>query len=114
MSGDISSFDGTQPFEGVNPANGMVLYYALPALEDDDHITLEIRKQDGSLVRTLSSKKDADYVPHNGGSAPRKPRLPKKEGLNRFVWDMGYPIMPGVPNVYIEASFRGHKAPPHL
>ena len=27
---------------------------------------------------------------------------------------MGYPIMPGIPDVYIEANFRGHKAPPGM
>ncbi|HSG01706.1 MAG TPA: hypothetical protein VLA20_11260, partial [Vicinamibacterales bacterium] len=38
--------------------------------------------------------------------------LPKKAGLNRFVWNMRYPTIPGVPGVYIEASYNGHKAPP--
>ena len=38
--------------------------------------------------------------------------LPKAKGLNRFVWDMRYATMPGVPNVYMESSYAGHKAPP--
>jgi len=33
-------------------------------------------------------------------------------GLNRFVWDMRHATIPGVPGVYIEASYRGHKATP--
>lgn len=114
MSGNTDTFDGTHPFEGVNPANGIVVYYQLPKLAEKDSITLEIRNAEGRLIRTLSSEKDADYIPHNGGSAPPKPLLPKKEGLNRFVWDMGYPIMPGIPGVYIEAGFRGHKVPPGM
>ncbi len=112
MSGNIEKFDGTHPFEGVNPANGMVLYYQLPKLAENDSISLEVKNKDGKLVRTISSEKDPSYVPHNGGAAPPKPILTKNEGLNRFVWDMGYPIMASVPNVYMEAGFRGHKAPP--
>ncbi len=38
--------------------------------------------------------------------------LPKAKGLNRFVWDMRYATMPGVPGVYIEGSYDGHKAVP--
>jgi hypothetical protein len=38
--------------------------------------------------------------------------LPKKTGLNRFVWDMRYATMPGVPFVDMEVSYAGHKAPP--
>jgi len=45
--------------------------------------------------------------------APRPdPLLPKAKGLNRFVWDMRYATMPGVPNVRIEGSYAAHKAPP--
>ncbi|MFX7090730.1 hypothetical protein ABTH94_21740, partial [Acinetobacter baumannii] len=32
--------------------------------------------------------------------------------LNRFVWDMLYPTMSGVPNVYVEAGYLAHKASP--
>ena len=53
-----------------------------------------------------------NYKKHKGGGAPPAPLLSKKEGLNRFVWDMGHFIMPSIPDVYIEANFRGHKAPP--
>jgi hypothetical protein len=38
--------------------------------------------------------------------------LPAKKGLNRFVWDLRHPTLPGAPEVYIEGSFRGHKAIP--
>jgi len=112
MSGSMEKFDGTHPFEGVNPANGMVLYYHLPKLAEKDSISLEIKNKDGKLIRTISSEKYLSYVTHNGGAAPPKPTLTKNEGLNRFVWDMGYPIMPSIPNVYMEAGFRGHRAPP--
>ena len=72
---------------------------------------LEIKDSNGKLIRTISSKGVKGFSGWAGGPPP-KPLLTKKEGLNRFVWDMRYPVMSGVPNVYIEASYRGHKAPP--
>jgi photosystem II stability/assembly factor-like uncharacterized protein len=104
--------DGTDLLEGLNPANGVVLYYQLPELEEDTPITLRIKDASGKLIRTISSVADSTYIPHNGGGAPPAPTLSKKEGLNRFVWDMRYPIMPSVPGVYIEAGFQGHKVAP--
>lgn len=108
------TFKGTDPFEGVNPANGMVLYYELPKLKDSIGLTMEIRNADGNLVRTISSEKDPDYKPHNGGGPSPEPTLSKKEGLNRFVWDMSHSTMPGIPGAYIEAGFNGHNAIPGI
>ncbi|MEP2058145.1 MAG: glycosyl hydrolase [Maribacter litoralis] len=112
LSGNSSSFTGSDAFNGINPANGVVLYYELPKLADSASITLEISDANGKLIRTITSEKDPTYKPHNGGGAPPAPVLSKEEGLNRFVWDMKYPIMPGVPDVYIEAGFSGHKVSP--
>lgn len=63
-------------------------------------------------MRSFSSQKDKEAPKFNGGGPPQAPLLSKKEGLNRFVWDMKYPLLPGIPNVYMEARFRGHTAPP--
>jgi hypothetical protein len=104
-------FTGASTFRGVNPANGVVVYYNLPELKKDEHITLEISDEKGNLVRTFSSKADVNFKKYDGGPGA-EPVLPKSKGLNRFVWDMRYATMPGVPGVYIEASYRGHKAPP--
>ncbi|MEP0133186.1 MAG: glycosyl hydrolase [Eudoraea sp.] len=106
------SFKGTNPFSGVNPANGVVLYYELPKSSDSTEISLEILNDKGMLIRKFSSKKDPNYKKHNGGGPPPAPLLSTEIGLNRFVWDMLYPIIPGIPDVYIEANFRGHKVPP--
>jgi photosystem II stability/assembly factor-like uncharacterized protein len=111
LSGNSSSFDGTNSFEGVNPANGVVIYYKLPKLDDKVNVTLEIRNSKNELVNTISSKRDSVYRRWDGGPPPAS-TLSNKEGLNRFVWDMRYPIMPGIPDTYIEASFRGHRTPP--
>lgn len=106
-----AEFTGANPYRGVNPATGVSVYYRLPELKKDEHITLEIRDVAGSLVRSYSSKADEKFVRYDGGPKP-EPLLPKDRGLNRFVWDMRYPTMPGVSNVYIESSYAGHKAPP--
>jgi photosystem II stability/assembly factor-like uncharacterized protein len=104
-------FTGANPFRGVNPANGVVLYYQLPELLKTDDITLEIADASGRIIRTLSSKKDTSFKRWDGGP-PVPSTLPKSKGLNRFVWDMRHNTMPGVQGVYIEASYRGHKASP--
>jgi hypothetical protein len=104
-------FTGAHPSRGVNPANGIVLYYRLPELQKADDITLEITDAAGKPVRSFTSKKDPDFKKWDGGPGA-EPVLPKAKGLNRFVWDMRYPTIPGVPGVFIEASYRGHKAIP--
>ncbi|MEO1526220.1 MAG: glycosyl hydrolase [Planctomycetota bacterium] len=111
LSGNTDDFDGASSLSGVNPANGLVLYYRLPELADEDHIELEIRDSNGELVNRLTSKKDDSFVDYAGGP-PSPTVLPKSEGLNRFVWNLRYPTMPGIPKAYIEASYRGHKAIP--
>jgi len=43
-------FTGAGKFRGVNPANGIVVYYNLPELKKTDHISLEIKDAAGNLV----------------------------------------------------------------
>ncbi|MCB0371690.1 MAG: glycosyl hydrolase [Muricauda sp.] len=112
MNSSSKSVNGTNPYEGVNPANGMVIYYNLPKAMAGTEVNMEIKNSQGKVVRAFSSKKDESYVPHNGGGAPPAPVLGTEKGLNRFVWDLKTPIMPGIPGVYIEANFTGHKVPP--
>ena len=102
--------NGTSTFTGVNPANGVIIYYELPEDFEGD-LSLEVSNSQGQVIRTISSVGDSNFKSYAGGP-PRAPRLSKRSGLNRFVWDTRYPIMPGVPTAYIEGSFRGHKAPP--
>ncbi|TXE11592.1 glycosyl hydrolase [Seonamhaeicola algicola] len=112
MNGNTDKFTGMQNFVGVNPTNGIELYYELPKVDKTKHVTLTVTDSNGKLINTYTSKKDTTYIPHNGGGAPRAPMLPKKQGLNRFVWNMQHKIVPGIPKVYIEASFNGHKVIP--
>lgn len=104
-------FTGAHPFRGVNPANGIVLYYRLPELAKSDEVTLEVTDASGRVVRSFTSGKDTTFKRWDGGPPPAAV-LPKNKGLNRFVWDMRHQTMPGVPGVYIEANYRGHKASP--
>jgi len=112
LSGQIGeTFSGTNEYEGINPANGVVIYYHLPKLKDNEELKMEIRDNEGNLVRAFSSESDKDYRGYAGGPPPA-PVLPTKNGLNRFVWDMRYPTMAGAPTAYVEGSYRGHKAIP--
>lgn len=105
------SFTGSRTSEGVNPANGVVLYYHLPELEKGVILTMEIKDEAGNLVRSFRAQKDSLYKKWDGGPPPES-ELSAHKGLNRMVWDMRHPILTGVPNAYYEASFKGHKASP--
>ena len=105
-------FDGTNKYRGVNPATGVVMYYQLPKLKDSLAVlTMEIKDAAGNLVHVFSSKPDSTYKKYDGGPKD-EPVLSMAKGLNRFVWNMRYATMPGVPGAYIESSYRGHKAIP--
>ncbi|MEQ9301896.1 MAG: glycosyl hydrolase [Cyclobacteriaceae bacterium] len=101
--------DGMSAYTGVNPASGVVIYYNLDA--DSLALELEIKDGDGNLVRKLSSTKDPSFVSYPGGPSA-DPLLSNSVGLNRIVWDMRYPTIAGVPTVYIEGRYGGHKAAP--
>jgi photosystem II stability/assembly factor-like uncharacterized protein len=103
---------GTHPFRGVNPATGAVIYYTLPELKDTDVVTMEIKDAQGNLVHAYGSKADSTFLSGWDGGPSADPTIPKAKGLNRFVWNLRYPTMSGVPGVYIESSFSGHKAVP--
>src|ERR1044072_6227637 len=104
-------FTGVNTFRGVMLATGVVLYYQLPELKKDDEISLEIKDASGTVVRNFSSKADEKFIKYDSGPRP-DPTLSKNKGLNRFVWDLRYQTMVGVPNVRIEGGFAAHKAPP--
>lgn len=106
-----ATFTGADTFLGVNPASGIVLYYQLPELDKADELTLQVADAEGKVIRTYSSKAVEGARKWAGGPSP-DPLLPKAKGLNRFVWDLRHPTLPGVPDVYFEASWAGHRAPP--
>ncbi|WP_111670559.1 WD40/YVTN/BNR-like repeat-containing protein [Algoriphagus litoralis] len=110
--GNLDNFTGTNPFQGHNPANGMVIYYHLPeTFADSTELTLEVLDADGKLVQKLSSKRNPDFVSYDGGPSPDQ-TISTRKGVNRFVWNLRYPTVPGIPTAYIESSYAGHKAIP--
>jgi photosystem II stability/assembly factor-like uncharacterized protein/ribonuclease HI len=97
---------------GTNAPTGVVFYYVLPEKVDSAaSLTLQIKDAQGAVVHAYSSEADKKFVSFPGGPNP-DPTLSKKSGFNRFVWNMRYPSVEGAPNVYIEGSYRGHKASP--
>ena len=97
---------------GTNPATGVVIYYQLPENRDSTKkLSLEVLDAGGKVVRSYASKEDSTFVAFPGGPGA-DPLLPDRAGLNRFVWDMRYPTLPGVPSVYIEGDYDGRKVAP--
>lgn len=96
---------------GTNPATGATIYYTVPAKPDSIKLTLDILDSTGKLVRSYSTQPDKKFQKFEGGP-PAEPILPNKPGLNRFVWDLRYPTLSGVKDVFIEGSYRGRKAAP--
>ncbi len=111
MNGSDESFKGTDPFQGINPANGMVIYYELPKMADSLDLQMEILDSNGKELLRFNSVKDTTFKKWDGGPSA-KPVLTKKAGLNRFVWDLSHQSKTGVPNVYFETNFSGHRAAP--
>lgn len=99
---------GTDVKEGVNPPNGVVIYYQL---SDTSEVQLFIKDQNGKTLREFSSISDKAFQRYAGGP-PAEPTISAKKGLNRFVWDMRVHTMKGAPTAYIEGGYRGHKVPP--
>ncbi len=110
LDGAVDDATGAHIARGVNPSNGVVFYYQVPEMKETDEVTLEITDAGGRTVRTYTSKK-SDVTKWDGGPKP-EPVLPTTQGLNRFVWDMRHATLPGIPGVYIEASYAGHKVVP--
>jgi photosystem II stability/assembly factor-like uncharacterized protein len=102
---------GVHATAGVNPANGITIFYQLPEQHNNEEVVLEIADNRGTLIRRFSSLADSLYKEYEGGP-PKDPVLTAKPGLNRFVWNMRHATLPGIENVYIEASYSGHKAVP--
>src|SRR5215475_4339087 len=70
---------------GRNPADGVAVLYRLQD-PGDTELRLTFRDSAGREVRTLTARPgDEDRKPDKG--KPKDPVPPRREGLNRFVWD---------------------------
>jgi hypothetical protein len=108
---------------GMNPPNGVVVYYSLKAKPTSD-VILEFFDEAGKSVRKFTgpAKPAANDSPGQaaappseeggfGGGAPA--RVTTDVGLNRFVWDMRYAEAVRFPGVILWAGeMRGPRVPP--
>jgi hypothetical protein len=108
MNQSLTDFKGEGQSAGINPATGLVLNYYISKTDSLKKITLNILDTNGKTIRTLSSETNPDFKRYDGGPSA-EPKLTKNKGLNRFVWDMRTNTLPGIPDVYIEGSYRGYK-----
>jgi hypothetical protein len=98
---------GGNPTVGFNPAGPVVLdYYLKTAPKQSEEVTLEILDAQGKVIRKYTSKeapkprRRADAEPDEGdGPPPAAPRVPVKEGLNRFTWDLRSEAPANVPGL---------------
>jgi photosystem II stability/assembly factor-like uncharacterized protein len=75
---------------GHNRPDGVTVLYWLD--DDPGEVTLTFRDAAGSVIRTVTSARDADPAPaerrpDGDPEAPKEPSAPARPGLNRFVWD---------------------------
>lgn len=97
--------------EGKNPLNGMLIDYVLPDKLDSQEVKVNVYDQQGTLIRSYSSKKDSTYLRYNGGPAPEA-NLSVKKGLNRINWDLRRESNSGIKNMFIYGDYRGTMVPP--
>ncbi len=78
-------------YSSENPPQGAMIHYYLKD-EPKDDIAMRILRPDGTEVRSLSSKEVEPEEPEDAPNpySRKPPALPKKKGLNRFVWDFRY------------------------
>jgi photosystem II stability/assembly factor-like uncharacterized protein len=118
-----------------NPPDGGIVWYALKDKPESD-VTLTFLEADGREIRTFSSKnveeeaqaeaararagEGAEGVGQARRETPKKqkePRIPKEQGLNRFVWNLRYPEATRVEddevaNDLVEDGSQGPIVPP--
>ncbi|HVX30310.1 MAG TPA: glycosyl hydrolase, partial [Nitrolancea sp.] len=92
---------------GQNPPDGVIVSYFLRDKAEDE-VRLTFADADGNEITSFSSK--ADDAAKNGA---KKPTVPTKPGLNRFVWNMRYPDAVSVPGaLFRSGGVTGPIAPP--
>ena len=111
LNSNNKGFDGTSSHSGVNPANGIVVYYNINKDDVDKDIRIQIRDEKDHLIREISNDINKNFISYNGGPS-KEPVLSNNIGLNRFVWNTRHTSLPGLPYAYIEGGFGGHKAIP--
>lgn len=104
---------------GTTAPRGASLYYWLPSPpKEGEEITLQVLDNSGTVIRKYSNLKSGEKstVPAEFDEAEQNAeaeRLPAKDGLNRFVWDLRYEKPRNIPGiVYDEGDPIGAMALP--
>ncbi|MFP4081826.1 MAG: VPS10 domain-containing protein [Candidatus Aminicenantes bacterium] len=112
MAGGSNSY---QPC-GENPPNGAMIFYSFPEIPDEE-VTLQIFDSEGGLIQTYSSGHQPFPEPgysiypsinDTGGDTI----VSKNAGMNRFVWNLRYPVVNIVKNAVVWGFVGGPRAAP--
>lgn len=97
---------------GENPPEGIIIDYYLPGdWPDSVDISIDIMDEDGSTLRSYTSKKQKGAKPYPGG--PPKPKtLSTDKGVNRFSWNMKREGIKGIDGVFLYGGYSGATVPP--
>lgn len=98
---------GGNPTVGVNPPGPVVLdYFLKTAPKQNEEVKLDILDAQGKVIRKYTSKEPPRRRRPAEGEAVEEegpplvvPRVPVKEGLNRFTWDLRYEAPQNVPGL---------------
>jgi photosystem II stability/assembly factor-like uncharacterized protein len=98
---------------GQNPPNGALIFYSFPKAPEGE-VTLRIYAPDGQIIQTYSSDRDPFPNPEfiNMGGSEGDKKVSKRAGLNRFVWDLRYPVVNTVPGAIVWGFTGGPRATP--
>ncbi len=99
----IDGWQNTQPVNaGMNPAQGALLYYYLPATDDSLTIQVDVLDAEGSVIRTYKSNAEKEAE-----------KITRKKGLNVCAWNMQYPPSPKAEGMFLWNGVPGGpEAPP--
>jgi hypothetical protein len=87
---------------GENPPNGAVIDFYLGS-GPGEGVTLDILSGDGEIIRSFATEPDEDAGQED---------LSVKKGMNRVVWDLRYPEVYRVPELYAFGSLQGRRVVP--
>jgi hypothetical protein len=102
-------------FEGSNPPRGVPLFYRLDA-ETEGPLRIEILDSGGRVIRTMGSEesdRDKCLMANEDPRSPLKLEYPaKKQGLNKWTWDLRRDGVACIEDVGLFGGFDGPRVPP--
>jgi photosystem II stability/assembly factor-like uncharacterized protein len=115
--GGSGGFSFPQPNLGKNPPYGAVIHYTLAeAPAEGEELVLEIRDEEGNVLRGLSSLTPEPRAPNpfeRFFPQMKKPRtLEAEAGINRYVWDLRLADATLVEDAVLWGSAQGPRVPP--